>query len=159
MFNLFSKSFSLVSPVNGHTLSLAEVPDQVFSQKLVGEGLAIHPTHDLFVAPADGKINLIFHSNHAFAMELENGLELLIHIGMDTVELQGQGFERLVSENTFVQCGDPIIRIDQSFILGKGYSLISPIVITNFSKLKSYTALSAGNSVEAGKTLIMKYTL
>ena len=96
MFGLFKKDFQLIAPVSGTTMNLSEVPDEVFAGKMAGDGLAINPTGDVFVAPADGELNLIFKTNHAFALTLSNGVELLVHIGVDTVSLNGEGFERLI---------------------------------------------------------------
>ena len=89
-------------------------------------------------------------------MTLENGLELLVHIGVDTVSLNGEGFEQLVEAGTKVKAGTPIIKIDRDFILGKGLSLATPVLVTNVDAAKSITAVETG-SVVAGKDIVVNY--
>ncbi|WP_459478374.1 PTS sugar transporter subunit IIA [Clostridium saccharoperbutylacetonicum] len=135
MFKLFNKKqisdLILLAPADGAAIDLSKVPDPVFAQKMAGDGIAIDITGDTIVAPADGTVSMIFKTKHAFALSLDNGIELLIHIGIDTVSLKGEGFEQLVEEGTFVKAGTPIIKIDRDFILKEGFSLISPVLITN----------------------------
>ena len=145
-----------VSPVNGKTLSLSEVPDPVFAQKMAGEGLAIMPEDDVIVAPVDGEISLIFNTKHAFAMTLDNGVELLIHIGLETVSLNGEGFEQLVETGTKVKAGTPIIKVNREFVKSKGLSLITMVLITNPNKVKSINPVDNVNTV-AGETIILEY--
>lgn len=157
MFGLFKKDFKLVAPVNGTTIDLSKVPDEVFAGKMAGDGLAIDPTGDTFVAPADGELNLIFKTNHAFALTLSNGVELLVHIGVDTVSLAGEGFERLIEPGVKVKAGTPIIRINREFILNKGFSLATPVLITNVDdSIKEFEPL-IGNIVEAGQDTVLTY--
>ena len=99
MFNFLKKN-NLVAPVNGKIIPIEEVPDPVFAQKMMGEGIAIIPKDSSFVAPADGTITLISETKHAFGMTLDNGMELLVHIGLETVNLKGEGFNTLVEVNT-----------------------------------------------------------
>ena len=148
----------LVAPVNGKTIPLADVPDPVFSEKLAGEGIAIEPSDNLIVSPADGELSLVFKTKHAFALTLPNGIELLVHIGLETVGLNGEGFEQLVEAGTTVKAGTPIIKIDREFIKSKGCELITPILITNPDITTSITPIE-NIDVSAGKTAIVKYTV
>jgi PTS system D-glucosamine-specific IIA component/PTS system glucose-specific IIA component len=135
MFKFFNKKqksdLKLIAPATGKAIDLSEVPDPVFAQKMVGDGVAIDVTGDTIVAPADGTLTLVFKTKHAFALTLNNGIELLVHIGLDTVSLDGEGFEQLAQEGTFVKAGTPIIKINRDFILEKGFSLITPVLVTN----------------------------
>lgn len=146
----------LVAAATGTAIPLSEVPDQVFAQKLAGDGMAIMVEGDTVVAPADGELSLVFKTKHAFAMTLENGLEILVHIGVDTVSLNGEGFEQLAEQGTKVKAGTPIIKIDREFILSKGLSLATPILITNVDAAKSITPVEAG-SVVAGETAVVNF--
>lgn len=156
MFGFLKKSFKLMAPVSGKVIDLSKVPDEVFAQKMAGDGVAIDSTGDTIVAPVAGNIAMIFKTNHAFAMILDNGAEILVHIGIDTVELQGEGFERLVEEGTKVKAGDPIIKINRAFIEEKGFSLITPVLITNPDILKEMDCKIYSN-VEAGKDVVIEY--
>lgn len=144
MFNFFnnkpSKEIKLIAPITGKTVDISKVPDKVFSEKMIGDGIAIEPTSDVVVAPANGELTLVLKSLHAFALVLDNGLELLVHIGLDTVSLGGDGFEQLAKAGTKVKAGTPIIKINRDFILSKGFSLITPIVITNMDIVKKLEA-------------------
>ncbi|MDV5977191.1 UNVERIFIED_CONTAM: PTS beta-glucoside transporter subunit IIBCA [Streptococcus canis] len=122
---------TLYAPMTGEMLPLAEVPDETFSSKLLGEGFAILPSQGEVYAPFDGEIITFFPTKHAIALRNEAGVEVLIHVGIDTVELKGEGFEQLVSVGDVVKRGQALLRMDTDFIASKGYSLISPMVVTN----------------------------
>lgn len=126
-----SKKETLYSPMVGNVLPLSKVPDETFSSKLLGEGLAITPSVGEVYAPFDGEIISLFPTKHAIALKDDKGVEVLIHIGIDTVELNGEGFEQLVKVGDFVKRGQLLLRMDIDFISSKGYSLISPVVVTN----------------------------
>jgi sugar PTS system EIIA component len=147
---------ALVAPVSGKAIPLSEVPDPVFAEKMAGDGMAIIAAGDTVVAPADGELTLIFKTKHAFAMTLDNGLELLVHIGLETVSLEGEGFEQLAQQGTRVKAGTPIMKIDTELIKSKGLSLATPVLITNVDAVKSMTPVENGDVV-AGKTQILKF--
>ena len=126
-----SARHTLKSPLTGKVLPLSEVPDQVFSSGVMGKGIAIDPELGELVAPADGEITTIFPTGHAVGITTTDGAEILIHIGMDTVELNGNGFEILVKQGDLVKAGDLLIRFDIEAIRAAGYSVITPVVITN----------------------------
>lgn len=162
MFNFFkkksNKEIKLVAPITGRTIDLSNVPDKVFAEKLAGDGIAIDPTGDVIVAPADGELTLVFKTMHAFAITLANGAELLIHIGIDTVSLNGEGFKQLVEAGTMVKAGTPIIKIDRDFILSKGLSLITPVLITNMDIVKELK-VNVDKDVVAGQDEIINFSL
>ncbi len=153
-----AKTFKLVAPMTGKSIPLSETPDPVFAQKMAGDGLAMLPEADVVVAPADGELSLVFNTKHAFAMTLENGVELLVHIGIETVTLNGEGFEQLAEAGTKVKAGDPIIKIDREFIKSKGLPLTTPVLITNPDILKSITPVENIATV-AGETTVLEYTM
>lgn len=156
MFGLFKKDVKLIAPITGKTIDLSKVSDPVFAQKMAGDGIAIDSTGDTIVAPCDGELTLIFKTNHAFAMTLDDGVELLVHIGLDTVSLEGVGFERLVEQGIKVKAGTPIIKIDRNFIESKNISLVTPVLITNPDILKSINP-SIDQFVNAGQDTIISY--
>ena len=132
MFGLFKpKKQILVSPADGDIVKLEDVPDEVFSAKLVGEGIAIMPRSNTFVAPVAGVVSKIFSTNHAFSIRTSNNLEVMVHIGLDTVELDGEGFKALAKEGDKVSVGKPIIYADLAFIESKGKPIITPIVVNS----------------------------
>ncbi|AVQ37464.1 PTS glucose transporter subunit IIA [Clostridium botulinum] len=157
MFSFFKRENKIVAPVLGRVLELSEVPDKVFASKLAGDGVAIECEDNTIVAPANGVISLIFKTNHAFGITLEDGTELLVHIGIDTVKLEGKGFERLLQEGDKVKVGDPIIRIDEEFIKSQGYSLITPVLITNPDNVKNIQ-YKTGFNASPGKDILIIYT-
>lgn len=156
MFGFFKKDLKLVAPIAGKTIDLSQVPDEVFAQKMAGDGIAIDTTGELIVAPADGELSLIFKTNHAFAMTLESGVELLVHVGIDTVSLEGEGFERLIEPGVQVKAGTPILKINRDFITGKGLSLITPVLITNVDSVKEISP-KVGLSVKEGSDVVVTY--
>ncbi|HEL0715530.1 TPA: PTS beta-glucoside transporter subunit IIBCA [Streptococcus equi subsp. zooepidemicus] len=125
---------SIYAPMVGTVLPLSEVPDETFSSKLLGEGLAILPNEEYVYAPFDGEVITLFPTKHAIALKNAKGVDVLIHVGIDTVELKGQGFEQLVKAGDAVKQGQPLLRIDLELIGSKGYSLVTPFVVTNSSE-------------------------
>ena len=126
-----SARHNLKSPLSGKVLPLSDVPDKVFSSGAMGKGLAIDPEKGELIAPADGEITTIFPTGHAVGLTTKDGIEILMHIGMDTVELEGQGFETFVKQGDQVKAGDLLVRFDIEAIKAAGYRVITPIVITN----------------------------
>lgn len=153
--NDVKNELKLVAAVSGKVLPLSEVPDPVFAQKMAGDGVAIDPSSDIIVAPADGELSLVFNTKHAFAMTLDNGAELLVHIGVDTVSLQGEGFKQLAEAGTKVKAGTPIIKIDREFIKSKGLSLMTPVLITNPDSYELETIENI--DAVAGETTVIEY--
>ena len=132
MFGLFkSKKQMVVSPADGDIVKLEEVPDEVFSAKLAGDGIALMPRSNTFVAPVAGVVSKIFSTNHAFSIRTSNDLEVMVHIGLDTVELKGEGFKALAKEGDKVSVGKPIISADLAYIESQGKPIITPIVVNH----------------------------
>ncbi|WP_448665507.1 N-acetylglucosamine-specific PTS transporter subunit IIBC [Serratia plymuthica] len=142
---------TLVAPVTGEVVLLDQVPDEAFASKAVGDGVAIRPTDKTVVAPADGTIVKIFNTNHAFCLETDKGAEIVVHMGIDTVALNGQGFKRLVEEGAEVKAGQPILELDLDFLNANARSMISPVVVSNSDDYAGLAALAIG-SVVAGQT-------
>lgn len=131
MFNLMKKKIDIKAPAKGCIIKLEEVDDQAFSGKIVGDGCAIIPEENLICSPVDGEIVLVFKTNHAIAIRSCDGVELLLHIGIDTVELAGNGFQTLVKVGDQVKVGTPLSRIDLNYIKAHAKSIQTPIIITN----------------------------
>ncbi|HEP0388744.1 N-acetylglucosamine-specific PTS transporter subunit IIBC [Serratia marcescens] len=142
---------TLVAPVTGEVVALDQVPDEAFTSKAVGDGLAIRPTDNIVVAPADGTVVKIFNTNHAFCLETDKGAEIVVHMGIDTVALEGQGFKRLVEEGAEVKAGQPILELDLDYLNANARSMISPVVVSNSDDYAGLAALASG-SVVAGQT-------
>ncbi|CAI2441334.1 EIICBA-Glc [Serratia ficaria] len=146
---------TLVAPVTGEVVALDQVPDEAFASKAVGDGLAIRPTDKTVVAPADGTVVKIFNTNHAFCLETDKGAEIVVHMGIDTVALNGQGFKRLVEEGAEVKAGQPILELDLEYLNANARSMISPVVVSNSDDYAGLAALASG-SVVAGQTTLFE---
>ncbi|MGD7050944.1 PTS glucose transporter subunit IICBA [Rossellomorea marisflavi] len=133
-----------VAPITGELKDITEVPDQVFSGKMMGDGFAILPEEGMIVSPVDGKIVNVFPTKHALGIESKGGREILIHVGIDTVKLQGEGFESLVKEGDQVEAGQPLLKVDLDFIKANAPSIITPIVFTNLKEGQQVTLKSTG---------------
>ncbi|WP_145464789.1 glucose-specific PTS transporter subunit IIBC [Staphylococcus saprophyticus] len=122
---------NIYAPGNGQVIPLSEVPDQVFAQKMMGDGVGFIPADGKIVAPFDGTVKTIFPTKHAIGLESDQGLELLIHIGIDTVKLNGEGFESFVETDDRVHKGQVLMQIDLDYITAHAPSTVTPLIITN----------------------------
>lgn len=132
MFKLFKKkeeNVQLHAPVNGKCIQLEDVPDEMFA--LMGKGCAFVYEDNVVHAPCDGEITLLANTLHAFGIKAENGAEILVHIGMDTVNLNGKGFSANVKQGDIVKAGDPVITIDRQFMKDNNADLTTPVIVTN----------------------------
>jgi len=159
MINFFKKKKivefednAFIAVGDGKLVDLNKVPDELFSKKLMGDGFAIELEGDIIVAPANGMINTVFHTGHAFGMTLNNGVEVLVHIGLDTVSLNGDGFKILVRDSVKVKAGTPIVQIDRKYIEGKGLKTITMVVVTNNYNYKLY--INELENVKSGKDIV-----
>lgn len=156
---LFGKNIteeSFVSPVNGRVVPLEEVPDPVFAEKMMGEGIAIEPTDETIVSPIDAEVVQVFETKHAIGLKTQMGLELLLHIGLDTVNLKGEGFETFVKAGDKVSAGDKLVTFEKAFIEANAKSSITPVIVTNY-EASEYTleALYPEQAI-AGETQIFQ---
>lgn len=142
---------TLVAPVSGEVVLLDAVPDDAFASKAVGDGVAIKPSDKRVVAPIAGTVVKIFNTNHAFCLESENGVEIVVHMGLDTVALGGKGFTRLVEEGAQVTAGQPVLEMDLDYLNANARSMISPVVVSNIEDFSGLTLLTQGQVV-AGET-------
>lgn len=150
------KKIELVAPIDGNTVALSAVPDKVFASGMMGKGIAVEPAGNVVVAPCAGKLTLLPDSKHAFGMKAVNGAEILVHIGLDTVNLKGSGFEALAHAGDKVDAGTPIIKFDRDFIEQKGYHLVTMLLVTNSSDYD--VEIGETTRVTAGKTAIVTVT-
>ncbi len=135
MFNFFKKkqdnAFFLGAPAKGKAVDLKEVNDPTFSTGMLGQGVAVIPSEGKIYAPADGEIVMVFDTLHAVSMTADNGVEILIHVGLDTVELKGNGFEGHVKAGDKVKKGDLLLTVDLEAVKEAGYDIITPMLVCN----------------------------
>ena len=149
-------TIEIVAPLSGEIVNIEDVPDVVFAEKIVGDGIAIKPTGNKMVAPVDGTIGKIFETNHAFSMESKEGVELFVHFGIDTVELKGEGFTRIAQEGQSVKRGDTVIEFDLATLESKAKSVLTPVVISNMDEISSIEKKSG--EVIAGESVVLSLT-
>ncbi|WP_050637620.1 PTS sugar transporter subunit IIA [Candidatus Stoquefichus sp. SB1] len=130
-----NKSCVLYSPVKGKSILLENIPDKVFADKLIGDGIGFSFDDNVIYSPCDGEIIMIANSKHAIGMKTENGVEILLHVGLETVNLDGQGIEVLINIHDKVKAHDPIMKLDRQFMDMHHVDLTTPLIITD---LKGY---------------------
>lgn len=131
MFQFLKKNVDLYAPVVGQSVSLEEVPDKMFSKKLMGDGIAFVYDTDTIYAPCDCEVIMIADTKHALGLRTANKAEIMIHIGLDTVNLNGEGFHLLVNPKDKVKRGQALVKLDRAFFEKKGVHLITPMIITS----------------------------
>lgn len=146
------KMISVVSPLDGDVIELKEVDDEVFASGVTGKGVAIVPTNNVVVSPVEGTVSVLFPSKHAVGITTKDGVELLVHIGLNTVMLNGEGFTAFVKQGDKVVCGQKLLEFDKKFILSKGYSLQSPVLVTNADQF-SDIVMNENQTVKTGEEL------
>jgi sugar PTS system EIIA component len=154
LFGNKETEFEVASPLTGKKVALEEVPDPVFSQKMMGEGVAVDPGDGLVVSPVEGTVVQVFPTKHAVGLETKSGAELLIHIGLETVAMEGEGFEAFVAQGDKVSVGDKLISFDLDLVKEKAKSTITPIIVTNSDSFEVH--LGEDVDLEAGSTSLMK---
>ena len=141
------------SPVSGNVVDLTTIQDPVFSSLAMGKGIAIEPDSNVVVAPFNGVVESLFPTGHAIGLKSDNGAEVLIHIGIDTVKLEGKYFKALVSQGETVEIGQPLIEFDREAIEQEGYDTVIPVVVTN-SNLAKDVVLEDHKTIETGKHIL-----
>ena len=141
--------YELTAPLEGKAVALEEVPDPVFASGKLGKGVAIEPTGTAVVAPADAKVSATLPSGHAVGLKFENGVEMLVHVGLDTVQLDGKGFEVKVAKGDSVKAGQELLTFDPAVIKEAGYPLITPVLITNTNKFADVEGLPGAATPES----------
>ncbi|MDS1348053.1 PTS glucose transporter subunit IIA [Planktothrix agardhii] len=149
-----TRGIEIFAPLSGEIVPIEDVPDVVFAEKIVGDGIAIKPTGNKMVAPCNGTIGKIFEANHAFSIESDTGIEVFVHFGIDTTELRGEGFTRIAEEGQTVKVGDTILEFDLALLEEKAKSTITPVVISNLDEIKELIKMSG--SVTAGETPVLR---
>ena len=144
---------TVVSPLAGKIIPVEEVADGVFSEKMVGDGFAVEPEADEVLAPADGEITLVFDTKHAFTMRTAQGVDLLVHMGIDTIRLNGEPFTLSIKQGDVVKAGQPIGTMDRAAILAAGYRTVTPVVVGNLADLGGFELTHTGE-VKAGDAVM-----
>ena len=145
----------VVAPMTGAAVSIMEIPDEVFSERLLGDGVAIIPDKGEVASPVNGTIIQVAETRHAFGIHSDDDLEILVHIGVDTVGLRGKGFKIFVENGQKLKIGDRIAEVDIKFLEASGFSIHTAILITNMNEVKNFKSFTG--PVEAGETKIMTY--
>lgn len=148
-----TKQSTVQAPVAGHVITLDEAGDAVFASRALGEGVAIQPTESRIVAPVSGTLMTVAKTGHAFGIKTDDGIEVLVHVGIDTVKMEGEGFKIAVEKKQRVNAGDTLVDVDFDAVKAAGYATTTLMTVTNTKKLTSVTPLT-GTDVSAGDTVI-----
>jgi PTS system glucose-specific IIA component len=140
----------VLAPLDGTVVDLENVPDEVFAQKMAGDGVAIDPSGQVAVSPVAGDLVKLFPGGHAFGISMNDGVELIVHIGLDTIELKGEGFENIATEGQVVKAGTPIVRFDRATIERMGKVMLSPVVSSGTGTI----VRRASGTVQAGRDVL-----
>lgn len=146
------KTVMISSPITGEAAELSETPDEVFSNKMLGDGAAVTPIDNIVRAPEDGEVAFVFDTKHAIGFMTESGISLLIHVGIDTVKLAGQGFEVFVENGQKVKKGEPMMKLDLDFLRTHAPSIMSPVICSEMEDNQKVRVLKTGD-IQAGETL------
>ena len=153
--SLFSgpSELAVTAPVSGTVVPLDQVHDPTFAQGILGKGAAIEPAEGRVIAPADGTVDVMFETGHAVSMTTADGIEVLIHVGIDTVSLNGQHYKACCKAGDRVKKGDVLIEFDPEAIRAAGYETVTPVIICNTDRFSAVHAAQSGE-VAAGETLL-----
>lgn len=154
--SLSAANVEISAPVAGQMVQLCDVNDPTFAQEILGKGAAIIPEENVFHSPVDGEVVMVFNTKHAIGLKSDDGAEVLIHVGLDTVNLNGEHYNSLVKAGDRVKKGDPILEVELDAIKAKGYDLVTPILLTNSNEFGDIVASGSGNTV-AGASIIRAF--
>ena len=149
-------TYKIASPLNGKAVALSEVQDEVFSNKVLGDGIAIIPSDGKILSPVDGVITTVAETLHAFGFRSDDGLDILVHFGQDSVKLRGEGFDVRVKEGDKVRKGQKLIRFDQKLLAEKGLDATTVFLLTNSDEYPDAQFVT-GMKAEAGNTVVLKF--
>lgn len=147
-------SFMIASPVNGEVFDLSEVPDEVFSSGMMGGGAAVLPSDGLVTSPVEGTVAFVFDTKHAIGFVTNAGFHVMIHMGIDTVKLEGRGFEALVEQGQSVTCGQPVLKLDLDYLNAHAPSMMSPVLVTETAENQTIKVLKNG-TVKRGEAILL----
>ncbi len=153
---IFQKQKQLCSVADGELMPLASVPDEAFSSGILGVGYAVEPDGDTVYSPADCVVESVAETAHAYTLHTKDGLDLLVHVGIDTVALGGRGFTPLVKAGEKLRVGDALVRVDLDVLRDAGCPLSIPVLVTNPECLKAHTCKTSGR-VKGGMDVVMQY--
>ena len=146
------KTVTISSPITGKAGEITSTPDEVFSNKMLGDGAVVTPEDAIVRAPEDGEVAFVFDTKHAVGFLTDSGISLLIHVGIDTVKLEGKGFESLVETGQKVKKGEPLLKLDLDFLKANAPSIVSPVICSEMEDNQKIRLLKQGN-VKAGDEL------
>ena len=161
MFGFFNKnkeekSLILKSPVVGRCFDISDIPDEVFSSKMLGDGIGFESADGVLYAPVDGEILQVFPTKHALILKSKEGIEILLHIGIDTVEMKGEGFEAFTEKGKQVKAGDKLLTFDNKLIKAKAKTNLSVLVVTNNDIIESFK-FNLGNVDKSNEVIVIKF--
>lgn len=156
MFNLFKSKAdkNIYAPVSGLCLDITNCKDQTFSNKLLGDGFMIIPDNDLICSPCDGMLTMVFPTKHAFGIKMDNGQEIMVHIGTDTVNLNGQGFQLLTKVNKRIKAGTPIVKCDFPFIQSQNLDTSVIVILLETEKTNK---MHLNETVQVKEVIVQTY--
>ena len=146
---------TVMAPIDGTVIPLEQIPDETFATAILGPGCGIEPTGDTVYAPFDGTITQVASTLHAIGITSDDGIELLIHVGMDTVEMKGQGFTSLTKEGAKVKAGTPLLKVDLEAICAAGHPTATALIVTNSDDLPGISVAANGDA--AAGTPVFKF--
>lgn len=153
---IFKKKQGLLAAVDGKVIPLSKVEDEAFAQGMLGVGYAIEPSAGTVYSPAEGTVESVADTGHAYTVHTKDGLDILVHIGIDTVSLGGKGFLPMAKEGDKVRAGDVLGRVDLEEIKRQGCPVTVPVLVTNSDALKSFSCVEQGD-VKGGQDTVMEY--